>query len=72
MTSRSSLDIAEDLCRRRRPREAVPYLQKAMKDPRNLDAWVQAAFLAPNLDESMETLKFAEEQGEDILSCSAQ
>ena len=43
-----------------------------MKDPRNLDAWVQAAFLAPNLDESMETLKFAEEQGEDILSCSAQ
>ncbi|KAF7800007.1 hypothetical protein EIP86_011250 [Pleurotus ostreatoroseus] len=65
--SLDNLDIAEDLCRRRRPREAVPYLQKAMKDPRNLDAWVQAAFLAPNLDESMETLKFAEEQGRKLL-----
>ena len=58
-----SLRIAEDLCRKRRPNEAVPYLTKAVKDPRNLDAWIQAAFLAPNLDESTETLLFAEEQG---------
>lgn len=40
-----------------------------MKDPRNLDAWVQAAFLAPNLDESTECLIFAEKQGKSLPSC---
>ena len=58
-----SLNKAEDLCRRRRPVEAIPLLEKAMEDPRNLDAWVQLAFLAPDLDKSTNVLLNAEEQG---------
>ncbi|KAJ3555145.1 hypothetical protein NM688_g2741 [Phlebia brevispora] len=61
------LEIAEDLCRRRRPYEALPYLDKAMRDPRNLDAWVQAAFLAPTLDDSTQLLECAEKQGRKLL-----
>lgn len=58
-----SLNIAENLCRARRPNEAIPYLEKAMEDPRNLDAWVQLAFLAPDLGASTQVLLNAERQG---------
>ncbi len=58
-----SLEIAEDLCRKRKPNEAAPYIEKAMEDPRNLDAWISAAFVAPNLDISTGWLEEAEKQG---------
>ncbi|KAI0786330.1 hypothetical protein C8Q75DRAFT_794060 [Abortiporus biennis] len=60
--SQRNLDIAEDLCARRRPKEAVPYLVKAMEDDANTDAWIQAAFLAPDLDTSCEMLRDAREK----------
>ena len=52
-----SLEIAEALCNKRKPNEAVPYLMKAMEDPNNMDAFVQCAFLCPTLDESVECLE---------------
>src|SRR5882757_6141594 len=57
-----SLDRAEDLCRRRKPRKALPFLLKAMEDGNNLDAFVQAAFLFP-LPEALKALENAEAKG---------
>lgn len=34
-----------------------------MEDPRNLDAWIQLAFLAPDLEKSTSVLLNAEAQG---------
>ncbi|CAL1702320.1 unnamed protein product [Somion occarium] len=62
--SRKNLEIAEDLCRKRKPIEALPYLDKALKaDDANLDAYIQLAFLAPTLDDSIEVLESAEHKG---------
>lgn len=58
-----SLEIGEDLCQKRKPYEAIPYLEKAMEDPRNLDAWIARAFLARTLDDATELLMDAESQG---------
>ena len=52
-----SLNIARDLCQRRKPNEALPYLMKALADRRNLDAILEFAFLAPTKDESVEILE---------------
>lgn len=38
-------------------------MKDAMKDPRNLDAWIQAATLFTNLNEAIDLLKVAEKQG---------
>ena len=35
-----------------------------MKDPRNLDAWIQFAFVQSNLNQAINVLKFAEQQGQ--------
>ena len=40
-----------------------------MKDPRNLDAWVRAAFWAPTIQDGTKRLFHAEEQG--ISECRA-
>ncbi|TCD71343.1 hypothetical protein EIP91_011114 [Steccherinum ochraceum] len=62
--SRRQLEIAEDLCRKRRPVEALPYLHRALDaDPYNLDAYIQLAFLAPNFETSVEMLETAESKG---------
>lgn len=58
-----SLEKAEDLCRRRKPMQALPYLRKAMKDPNNLDAAVQMAFLMPTLGTAVQLLEDAKAQG---------
>jgi len=59
-----SLQIGEDLCARRKPREALPYLDKALRaDPYNLDAYIQLAFLAPDFNSSVEILLTAEKKG---------
>ncbi|KAH7913337.1 hypothetical protein BJ138DRAFT_1171344 [Hygrophoropsis aurantiaca] len=60
--SQKNLDKAEDLCRRRKPEQAVPYLLKAMEDENNLDAFIQAAFLFP-LNEAVQFLEDAERKG---------
>ncbi|KAI0699408.1 hypothetical protein BC835DRAFT_1304485 [Cytidiella melzeri] len=65
--SQQNLDTAEKLCRAQRPAEALPYLEKAMEDPRNLDAWIQLAFLAPDLTKSTGILVNAERQGKRLL-----
>lgn len=57
-----SLDIAEDLCRRRKPEEAMPYILEAMKDKNNLDVMIQASFLMSR-SEGIETLEEAERRG---------
>lgn len=58
-----SLDRAEDLCRRKKPAKALPFLLKAMEDGNNLDAFVQAAYLFP-LPEALKALENAEAKGE--------
>ncbi|EIW62110.1 uncharacterized protein TRAVEDRAFT_27483 [Trametes versicolor FP-101664 SS1] len=58
-----NLEKAEDLCRRRKPMQALPYLRKAMKDPNNLDAAVQMAFLMPTLGTAVQLLEDAKAQG---------
>ncbi|KAF9040031.1 hypothetical protein BJ165DRAFT_1351413 [Panaeolus papilionaceus] len=65
--SARNLEIAERLCLRGKPYEAVPYLQEALKDPNNLDAGIQLAFLAPTKDESVNILMEAEERGQIII-----
>ena len=52
-----SLRIAEDLCRKRKPKQALPYLFKAMEDPNNLDAIIQMAFLMPTINEGVQLLE---------------
>ena len=59
----NSLNIARDLCQRRKPYEAVPYLQKALKDPRNIDAGIELAFLAPSKKECVKILEEAADRG---------
>ncbi|THH33773.1 hypothetical protein EUX98_g385 [Antrodiella citrinella] len=62
--SRKFLEIGEDLCSKRKPNEALPYLDKALKaDPYNLDAYISLAFLAPDFDASVEVLLRAEQKG---------
>ncbi|KAI0663084.1 hypothetical protein C8Q70DRAFT_1042671 [Cubamyces menziesii] len=65
--SARNLDIAEDLCNRRKPEQALPYLFKAMEDPNNLDAYVQMAFLMPTIGEGIKLLEKAEADGRAIL-----
>ncbi|KIJ62725.1 hypothetical protein HYDPIDRAFT_30314 [Hydnomerulius pinastri MD-312] len=57
-----NLEKAEELCRKRKPEKALPYLFKAMEDDNNLDAFIQAAFLFP-LPEAVKVLEHAEEKG---------
>ncbi|EPT02866.1 hypothetical protein FOMPIDRAFT_1029164 [Fomitopsis schrenkii] len=65
--SQRNLTIAEDLCRKRKPLDAIPYLLKAMEDPNNLDADIQYCFLQPNLDMSIQVLEDAERKGRAAL-----
>ena len=60
---KTSLKIGEDLCRRRKPQEALPYLMKAMEDPNNLDAIVQMAFLMPTMQMGVKLLEEGEGRG---------
>lgn len=57
------MTIAEGLCRKRKPLDAIPYLTKVMEDPNNLDADIQFCFLQPNLTMSMQVLEHAEQKG---------
>ncbi|KAH9938435.1 uncharacterized protein B0H18DRAFT_967157 [Fomitopsis serialis] len=65
--SQRNLKIAEDLCQKRKPKQALPYLVKAMEDPNNLDADVQFSFLQPNLNMSIKVLEDAERKGRATL-----
>ncbi len=65
--STCSLQKAEDLCRRRKPEQALPYLFKAMEDPNNLDAIVQMAFLMPTIDMGVGLLEEGEVKGTHVL-----
>ena len=58
-----SLKIAEDLCAKDQIEEALPFLSKALKDPRNLDAWIEWAFIHPTRDDVIRVLTAAEKQG---------
>ncbi|CCM02821.1 uncharacterized protein FIBRA_04933 [Fibroporia radiculosa] len=62
-----NLDKAEDLCRRKKPEKAIPFLLKALEDPNNLDAAVQMAFLMPNLDMSVSVLDGAAQRGREHM-----
>lgn len=57
-----SLEKAEDLCRKKKPKLAVPYLMKAIQDDNNLDAFIQAAFLL-DIEGALEALEAAELRG---------
>jgi len=58
----ASLEKAEDLCRKKKPKLAVPYLLKAIQDDNNLDAFIQAAFLL-HVEGALEALEAAELRG---------
>lgn len=64
--AQNNLDRAEDLCRRKKPAKALPFLLKAMEDGNNLDAFVQAAYLFP-LPEALKALENAEAKGKEGL-----
>ncbi|KAJ7653641.1 hypothetical protein DFH06DRAFT_1093191 [Mycena polygramma] len=65
--SQRNLEIAEDLCRRGKPKDAVPYLHKAREDKNNFDADIQMSYLSPDLFFSVEVLEFAEQRARDLL-----
>ncbi|KAJ7618718.1 hypothetical protein FB45DRAFT_1063294 [Roridomyces roridus] len=65
--SERNLRIAEDLCRRGRPQDSLPYLQEAMKDKNNYDAEIQFAYLSPDLLFSIEVMESAEKRGRALL-----
>nr|GAT45920.1 predicted protein [Mycena chlorophos] len=46
--SQKATEKAASLCRQGRSEEAVPYLEEAIKDPNNLDAHIEIAFLSAN------------------------
>jgi len=59
----SSLDKAEDLCRKKKPKQALPYLYAAItENPENLDAAIQFAFLNDRKG-ALEILEASEVQG---------
>lgn len=61
--AQKNLDKAEDLCRKKKPEKAIPFLMKALEDPNNLDAAVQLAFVMPNMDMSLNVLEDTEKKG---------
>ena len=67
----SSLKIGEDLARRRKPNEALPYIMKAMEDPNNFDAIIQVSFLMPTMEIGLGVLEDAEERGMSSLHHSS-
>lgn len=64
--SQRNLDIGADLARKRRPREALPYIMEAIKDQNNLDAMIELAFLR-HRPHAIQTLELAESRGRNIL-----
>ncbi|EMD41039.1 hypothetical protein CERSUDRAFT_111609 [Gelatoporia subvermispora B] len=65
--AQKNLEKGEELCRKRKPDKALPYLMKAMEGGNNLDACVQLAFLMPNVDMSIDLLRNAEAKGRENL-----
>ncbi|KAJ7689612.1 hypothetical protein B0H17DRAFT_1066332 [Mycena rosella] len=65
--SMHNLQIAEDLCRKGKPNDAVPYLMIALKDKNNFDAEIKMAFLSPDLFFSVEVLESAEARARALL-----
>ena len=53
----ASLEKAEDLCRKKKPKLAVPYLLKAIQDDNNLDAFLL------HVEGALEALEAAELRG---------
>ncbi|KAI6103809.1 hypothetical protein EDD16DRAFT_296917 [Pisolithus croceorrhizus] len=64
--SQKNLEIAEALCNKRKPEQALPYLFRAMEDENNLDAFVQFAFLH-HIPEGIKVLEDAEQKGRTAL-----
>ena len=50
------------MARKRRPREALPYIMEAIKDQNNLDAMIELAFLR-HRPHAIQTLELAESRG---------
>ncbi|RDB23903.1 hypothetical protein Hypma_009261 [Hypsizygus marmoreus] len=65
--SQKNLEKAEDLCRKRKPQHALPYLMAAIhENPENLDAAIQFAFLGDR-PSAVDVLEKAELAGRVIL-----
>jgi hypothetical protein len=62
----SSLEEAEELCHKRKPEKALPYLRKGNGRRQYLDAFIQGASLQ-HLPEAVGTLQTAENNG--AFSC---
>jgi len=66
--SRKNLETAEDFCRKKKPRKALPFLlQEVDKDPNNLDAVVQLASLMLTMPDVVSTLEDGELRGRAFL-----
>ncbi|KAF8153851.1 hypothetical protein B0H34DRAFT_719357 [Crassisporium funariophilum] len=64
--SQKNLEKAEQLCRKKKPKLAVPYVLKAIEDDHNLDAIIQFAFLFDR-PSAVEILEAAELKGRALL-----
>jgi len=65
--AQKNLEKAENLCRKRKPKQALPYLMAAIKEnPDNLDAAIQFAFLT-DAQGALEVLEGAENTGRAVL-----
>ncbi|KAI6008804.1 hypothetical protein F5J12DRAFT_905176 [Pisolithus orientalis] len=60
--SQRNLEIAETLCNRRKPEQALQYLFRAMEDENTLDTFIQFAFLH-HLPEAVKVLEDAKRKG---------
>ncbi|KDR77979.1 hypothetical protein GALMADRAFT_1295800 [Galerina marginata CBS 339.88] len=69
--SQKNLEKAEDLCKKRKPKKAIPYLVEAiLESPDNLDAAIQCAYLSDqegDRAEAIEMLELAERTGQRTL-----
>ncbi|KAK0479903.1 hypothetical protein EDD18DRAFT_1111601 [Armillaria luteobubalina] len=65
--SQRNYEIGAELCRKRKPNEAAPYLLKAIEDHNNLDAFVEMSFLMPDWESRLDVLSIAAENGKKLL-----
>lgn len=62
-----SLETAVGLLEEQRVDEGRRFLVKAMKDPRNLEAWLRASCSAPSMNDAYSCVIYAEKQGAAML-----
>ncbi|KAK0451220.1 uncharacterized protein EV420DRAFT_1561559, partial [Desarmillaria tabescens] len=65
--SQRNYEIGAELCRKRKPKEAAPYLLRAIQDHNNLDAFIELSFLMPDSESRLDVLATAAKEGQRLL-----